>query len=69
MLKSVKSDGCVSQSSPQLAPLQIGQKELETVRSQKVLGRGEGGWGGVFQENGAVDLAAILSALLSYVSS
>ena len=32
MLKSVKSHSCVSQSSPQLPPLQIDQKELETFQ-------------------------------------
>ena len=47
-------------------PLRIDQQELETVRSHKVLGRG-GGRGGVSQEIGAVDLAAICVALLPSV--
>ena len=38
MLKSVKSQGCVSQSYPQLLPLRIDRQVLETVRSHKVLG-------------------------------
>ena len=53
---------------PSATPLRIDQQVLKTVRSHKVLGRGgaeEGG--GVSQEIGAVDLAAICVAPLRSV--